>query len=1317
MVAALVMRAVVAWMVAVVGLVSTSLTTAAGAAGAAATCTPLTVSDGYRTSVDAALAGRRDVWAEEAMARPEGPTYDNMKDYLKPLNLSGLAGVGTHYVAVGQPNGATGPELALHTADGARFYSETVLDDPARVPNTVTLMVGAAGDERYGSCHSRRPEPVMPEGLPILQTEYVDGDGFHHVQESFAVRQPGVPLTGGRGDIVSWIRLTVHRGTATSTTATVKVLHETADLRRSGNALVKDSRTHLAFSGTGATYDAAAKAVRYSLDVSAGAKTVYLVRLNQPGVLTGALVADRATYDQARARLRQFWTDTLGRGATFSVPEERVTAAQRNLLVQNLLMGRNYSVGNKYQYTWAEQYNALATLGRYGHAGEERRLLVELMDWWQHPDGSATSTASAASRYTYTAGTPPAAPPATVGPAAGSPTGLAVTTVTPASPGNADGKAALSWTGVPGAGSYRVYARRPLAGGTWLQWITGVTGTTVTAFGLSQGSWEFTVRAVTNGAESGDSNLAWADLATGQSGASTAPPSTGPQVTSVSPAGGPPGGGTVVTVTGTDLTGGTVRFGTAPATAGSCSLYSCSVTAPPGSGTVDVTVSAPRIRPGTEGLLKGAKLMASAQYYLRTRDGAFLDSYTPLFTQWLEEFKAQMAADPNGLLKKGLWAGDISDPDPGCYALSYGQSHGYAGMGEIVDAWSAKGRGDLASKYGPLVTTLRQSLRAAIDASKVTLGDGSLFVPPCLLSGMQPHDPLTATNTGSYWNLVMQSPVAMGLFEPGGDEARRIEQYLSGHGSRLLGMVRFTMDPPSTMAGYQTAGVDTPYGYGLAEFLAQNDKPDHLVAGLYGHLAHGLTRGTYVGGEGNTVRAVPGEFYRQLNNPPNSVTNATVLNHLRVMLLHETGGGLRLAHATPRGWLEPGRKISVAGAPSEFGPVTYTIERPSADPQTVRGEVVVPSRLGGRRLSLRVRVPAGLTMSGVTVNGAAHAGFDPADETIDLTGRTGTLQLVVRYAGSSSTTAPTGLTITSRTSSTAGLAWNPVAGASEYRAYVSPTSGSGYFLWASGFTGSSATLFSLTGDYYVVVRAVVHGVESPNSNQVHARADGTIGPSASTTTTTTTVTTTMTTAPPSSSGAPTGLTVTSRTASTVGLRWNAVAGAGEYRAYVSRTSGSGYFLWASGFTGTTATLYSLTGDFYVVVRAVVGGVESANSNQVLARADGTVGPSPATTTTTRATTATTAPPPSSSSPAPTGLTITSRTSSTAGLAWNPVAGATEYRAYVSRTSGSGYFLWASGFTGTTATLYSLTGDFYVVVRAVVAGVESANSNEVLARAP
>lgn len=739
------------------------------------------------------------------------------------------------------------------------------------------------------------------------------------------------------------MRLTVDRGTATSPTATVKVVHNARNLYRSGDALVQDStdgpKTHLVFSGAGPAHDPGTNTLSYRLDVSTGPRTVYLTRLNQPSVLSGPFAASGDAYDAARSRLTAFWTDKLSEGMTFSIPEERVMAAQRNLLAQNLMMGKHYSVGNVYQRTWTEQYEAIATLGEYGHDEEERRLLAELMDWWQHPAGSATSPVSPASRFTYADdGGPPATPAPGPGPVPGAPTGLAVTSVTPATPGARDGKAGLSWAPVSGTSSYSVYARRPLAGGTWQQWATGFLGPSATAFGLTQGSWEFTVRAVTNGQESGDSNMAWADLSTGQSGVSPAPPSAGPSVTSITPASGPPAGGTSVTVEGTGLTGGTVKFGNLLATGGSCSLYSCTVTSPAGSGTVDVTVTAPSFRPGAEGVLKGVKMMAVARYYMRTLDRAVLEEYTPLLTQWVEEFKGQMAADPNGLLKKGLWAGDISDPDPGCYAFSYAQSHGYAGMRDVVKAWSMIGRSDLASKYGRLVTTLRQNLRTAIDASKVTLPDGSLFVPPCLLSGMQPFDTLTATNEGSYWNLVMQKAVGMGLFEPGSDEARRIEQYLADHGSRLLGMVRFTMDPPSTASGYGTAGVDTPYGYGLGEFLARNDRPDHIVAGLYGHLAHALTRGTYVGGEGNTVRVVPGEYYRQLNNPPNSVTNATVLNYLRIMLLEETaapeGGspGLRLAGATPRGWLDPERRSR--------SPARRRSSGPSATRSSVRSRIL-----------------------------------------------------------------------------------------------------------------------------------------------------------------------------------------------------------------------------------------------------------------------------------------------------------------------------------------------------------------------------------------
>jgi streptogramin lyase len=70
-----------------------------------------------------------------------------------------------------------------------------------------------------------------------------------------------------------------------------------------------------------------------------------------------------------------------------------------------------------------------------------------------------------------------------------------------------------------------------------------------------------------------------------------APAPPAPSVTGISPATGPTDGGTVVTVTGTNLADGSVWFGTAAAS-GTCSATSCTVTSPQsGSGVVHVRVS------------------------------------------------------------------------------------------------------------------------------------------------------------------------------------------------------------------------------------------------------------------------------------------------------------------------------------------------------------------------------------------------------------------------------------------------------------------------------------------------------------------------------------------------------------------------------------------------------------------------------------------------------------------------------------------------------------------------------------------------------
>jgi outer membrane protein assembly factor BamB len=72
------------------------------------------------------------------------------------------------------------------------------------------------------------------------------------------------------------------------------------------------------------------------------------------------------------------------------------------------------------------------------------------------------------------------------------------------------------------------------------------------------------------------------------------PPLSAPTVTSISPGAGSASGGTSVTVTGTNLSGATaVHFGPAAAIYNVSSATTITATSPPGSGTVDVTVTTP----------------------------------------------------------------------------------------------------------------------------------------------------------------------------------------------------------------------------------------------------------------------------------------------------------------------------------------------------------------------------------------------------------------------------------------------------------------------------------------------------------------------------------------------------------------------------------------------------------------------------------------------------------------------------------------------------------------------------------------------------
>ncbi|MFL6019878.1 MAG: hypothetical protein ACJ74A_01950, partial [Gaiellaceae bacterium] len=252
----------------------------------------------------------------------------------------------------------------------------------------------------------------------------------------------------------------------------------------------------------------------------------------------------------------------------------------------------------------------------------------------------------------------------------------------------------------------------------------------------------------------------------------------------------------------------------------------------------------------------------------------------------------------------------------------------------------------------------------------------------------------------SYWNLVMPYALASGIFPADGARARGVLRYLGAHGSRLLGLVRAGAYTIYGLSGSTKSGTDQVYGLNLARFLADNDRPDLLVLSLYGQLAAGMTHGTFVSGEAATVSPLRGAYYRAMFRPPNSATNSAFLETLRLMLVHEVRGpsgaarGLELAFATPRSWLQTGKQIAVRDAPTSFGRLSYTV---TAKAGVIDAWVEVPESGSLQTLKLRLRLPRGLRLAHVDVEGQSSSRFDAKTGTIDLTGLTGNVFVEAGY--------------------------------------------------------------------------------------------------------------------------------------------------------------------------------------------------------------------------------------------------------------------------------------------------------------------------------
>ncbi len=123
---------------------------------------------------------------------------------------------------------------------------------------------------------------------------------------------------------------------------------------------------------------------------------------------------------------------------------------------------------------------------------------------------------------------------------------------------------------------------------------------------------------------------------------------------------------------------------------------------------------------------------------------------------------------------------------------------------------------------------------------------------------------------------------------------------------------------------------------------------------------------------------------------------AVFLTRLRNLLVMELGPDLWLARATPRAWLEQGKKITVKNAPTHFGTVGYEIVS-DADQGTISATVQLPTRTAPPAVILRLRHPKAAPIRSVSVNGRPWNGFDPDKETITLAQLNGTVKVTAHY--------------------------------------------------------------------------------------------------------------------------------------------------------------------------------------------------------------------------------------------------------------------------------------------------------------------------------
>jgi hypothetical protein len=171
-------------------------------------------------------------------------------------------------------------------------------------------------------------------------------------------------------------------------------------------------------------------------------------------------------------------------------------------------------------------------------------------------------------------------------------------------------------------------------------------------------------------------------------------------------------------------------------------------------------------------------------------------------------------------------------------------------------------------------------------------------------------------------------------------------------------------------------------------FLLQDDVPNFLRYWMNSYAA-------MAGANGKLWEAGHLGGYSDCDAPDNG-TAGWFMENFRNLLVMEDGQSLWIARATPRVWLEQGKKITVKNAPTCFGTLAYEIVS-DVDNGKIAATVELPSRNPPKSVIVRFRHPKAVPIKSATVDGKPWSEFDPAKEIVRLHDGHGSIRVEAVY--------------------------------------------------------------------------------------------------------------------------------------------------------------------------------------------------------------------------------------------------------------------------------------------------------------------------------